>query len=241
MRDAVTLIAILLIGLILLGPSLMSGLSDLGKTLGDWVEHGWDWENGKGDTGTTDQNGDDFQNGDNITDTESEGQLCMGVTIKFTDGTQHTVGPEDMVFTLFPMTVFFEGKEVNEIWVHCYLLVDWTGDITSFKVSGPMQISSDSIVLRKEGMLKNYGAGDLPKNEWFEVWKFGLDAFDIEYVLGSGDYTLVTEATVKGEAMFSDAHTEIREATATANLPIFIEEGTMTVFSVEIQPQVLNP
>jgi len=243
MRDAIVLIAIVLIGLMLVGPSLMGGFSDLMDNLSDWVKYGWeDLENGSSDgNGNGDGNGEDG-NGDTTTEPQdSEGQLCMGVTVQFKDGTQHTVGPEEMVFTLFPMTIYFEGKEVSAIWWHCNVLVDWVGDITSFKVTGNMKVTSEGITLRSENILKTYSSSDLPKNEWFEVWKFGLDALDIEYSLGSGDYTLLGETTLQAEVIFSDGHKETKEATGTANLPIFIEEGTLTVFSVEIQPQALNP
>lgn len=242
MRDAIVLIAIVLIGLMLVGPSLMSGLGDLGKSLSDWVKYGFeDFEDGvSDDNGNGDDNADG--NGDNQTETQdSEGQLCMGVTVQFKDGTQKTVGPEEMVFTLFPMTIYFEGKEVSAIWWKCMVLVDWTGDIASFKVTGNMKVTTEGITLRSENILKTYSSSDLPKNEWFEVWQFGLDALDIEYSLGSGDYTLLGETTLQAEVIFSDAHKEDKEATGTANLPIFIEEGTLTVFSVEIQPQALNP
>lgn len=238
MRDATILIAVLLIGILLFGPSLLSGLGDLGKSLGDWVKYGW--ENG-GST-TTDNGQNNGQGSNNKTEPQdSEGQLCMGVVVQFKDGTQKTVGPEQLTFTLFPMTIYFEGKEVEEIWWQCYVLVDWVGDIENFKITGPMQVEADGVILRKEGMLKQYKGSDLPKNEWFEVWKFGLDAFDIEYSLGGGDYTLESQAIVNAEVTFSDAHKETKEATTTASLPIFIEEGTLTVFSVEIQTQVLNP
>ena len=244
MRDAIVLIAIVLIGLMLVGPSLMAGFSDLMEDLSDWVKYGWDFEDGiSDDTGNGD--GDDTGqdgNGENQTENQnSEGQLCMGVTVQFKDGTQHTVGPEEIVFTLFPMTIYFEGKEVSSIWWHCNVLVDWIGDITSFKVTGNMKVTTEGITLRSENILKSYTSVDLPKNQWFEVWKFGLDALDIEFSLGSGDYTLLGETTLQAEVIFSDAHTESSEATGSANLPIFIEEGTLTVFSVEIQPQILNP
>lgn len=241
MRNAMILIAVIIIGILILGPSFMSGISDLGESLGDWVKYGW--ENGEIPEGNGEQNGEPNGNGDNKTEAQdSEGQLCMGVTVQFKDGTQTTVGPEEMTFTLFPMTIYFEGKEVDQIWWHCYVLVDWVGDIENLKLSGPMKVVADGVTLRKEGMLKQYGTteGDLPKNEWFDMWKFGLDAFDIEYSLGGGDFTLESEAIVKAEVTFSDAHKEEYEATATASLPITIEEGTLTVFSVEIQTEVMN-
>lgn len=242
MRYFITLIAIVFIVVIIAGPSLIGAFSDLGDRLDQWVKYGWEFDTDGNDDEVTDGNGDNGDQTDNVTEPhDSNGQLSMGVTINFMDGTSQTVGPEEMVFTLFPMTIFFEGKEVSEIWWHCYIVVDWVGDIETFKVSGPMKVTSKGITLKKEGMLKSYSGGELPKNEWFEVWKFGLTALDIEYSLGSGDYTLTSEAIVTAEAMFSDGHKETKEATATTDLPITIEEGALTVFNVEIQVQSLNP
>lgn len=238
MRDLIVLIAILLIGLMIVGPSLMAGFGDLGERLGDWVKYGWedvtddgDEDNGIDDNGNGDENG----NGD-----RSEGQIGMGITVQFKDGTQHSIKPEDLVFTLFPMTVYFEGREVEAIKWHFWMLVDWAGDLNSFTVDGYLQIE----VPAERGTLKHvdvsevYGS-DMPRNEWFEVAEIAIIADHVE-VLGDGDHVLMGYGSVEVQAVFPNT-TDDRNARCESTLPISISLGTLTVFSFETQVQVLNP
>jgi len=224
----------------------MAGFSDLGDKLSDWVKYGFDFENGDdtttddGDNGNGDDTGQDG-NGDNQTQTQdSEGQLCMGVTVQFKDGTQKTVGPEDMVFTLFPMTIYFEGKEVSAIRFYCYMLVDWSGQLNSFRVDGWMQTEipyEDRFELIQ--IHEVYG-DDMPRNEWFSVADMTVQAEDIESLVGDGDWDIRGITYLDVQAVFPST-TDTRSANAYSDLPISVTSGGLTVFSVEIQPQVLNP
>ena len=237
MRNAIVLIAIVLIGLMIMGPSLMSGFGDLGEQLGDWVKYGWEdvTDDIVDDNGIDDGNGDENGNGD-----RSEGQIGMGITVQFKDGTQHSIEPQDLVFTLFPMTVYFEGREVEAIKWHFWMLVDWAGDLNSFTVKGYLQIEvpEDMGVLKHVDIDKTYGS-DLPKNDWFEVAEIVIIADHIE-VLGDGDHVLRGYGSVEVQAVFPNT-TDDRNARCESNLPISISLGTLTVFSFETQVQVLNP
>lgn len=226
MREAIVLIAIVLIGLILVGPSLMSGLGDLGENLTDWVKYG-------------------FEDGDNGNGDESEGKLSMGVTVQFKDGTQQTVKPEDLVFTLFPMTVYFEDKEVARIKFDCIMLLDWSGELKSFTVDGSIIIAGETerenevdTVLKRIEINEVYG-DEVPRNAWFCVDSIVIEAENIE-ILGDGDWFLRGYTRVDVQAEFPQA-TDTRSATARAEIPISIVHGTLTVFSVAIETEVLNP
>lgn len=229
MRDSIVIIAVVLIALLLVGPTFMSGLGDFGDKLAEWVKFG---------------DGID-ENGNGVNDFEAEqtqGQMCVGVTVQFKDGTQHTVGPEDITFTLFPFTVFFEDKEVSKIKFYFYMLVDWTGELKSLAVDGNMQIEVGKTVdyptLTCGFISINKVYTDVPKNEWFAIGETIIDADKIE-VVGQGDWLIFGHAIVDVSAEFPTA-TDERHADTKFHIPINIEFG-LTVFSIQITPQVLNP
>jgi hypothetical protein len=177
------------------------------------------------------------------TGTSDSGKIGVGVTIEFTDGSTKTVDPSQIQYTLFPLTVYFQGQAVKSITWHTYVLLDWQGDLTSLELKGPMTLKSDTgVTLRNEGMLKSYSAGSLPtKNQWFEMWKFTLDAADIEYSLPkTGDYTLTCLANVTATAMFSTGLQSVKTASTSSNLPITIQLSGLTVLSVDIQAQIFT-
>lgn len=180
-------------------------------------------------------------NGGTSTTNGTGGKLGVGVTIEFADGTAQTVDPSQIQYTLFPLTVYFEGRQVSKITWHCYVQLDWIGDITSLELRGPMEVKSETVTLRREGMLKTYSSSDLPaKNAWFEMWKFSLDAAEIEYSLGDGDFTLTCTANVTATAMFSTGQTSIKTASAKGNLPITIEAAGLTALLCDVQVQIFN-
>lgn len=251
MRYVITLMAVVLIVLIIAGPSLLGAFSDVGDSIARWVKYGFEDEVDDAVNGDEDDlipNGDeDDEEEEDVDENGIESnteEMGLGIIVQFIDGTQKTVSPEDMTFTLFPMTVYFEGKEVASIWWSCYLLVDWTGDLSYLKLQGPLEVTvpeEGDLCLRKEGMLRNYGPEDLTAGEWKEVWKFGLEAWDIEYSLGSGDFTLKADVSVNVEVMFESGVKETKEGQATSSLSISIEGSQLTVFSVDIQTTILNP
>ena len=229
MRDSIVLIAVFLIALLLFGPTFMTGLGDFGEKLAEWVKYG----------------GEIDENGDAVTDFEAEqtqGQMCVGVTVQFKDGTQHTVRPEDQTFTLFPFTVFFEDKEVSAIRFYFYVLVDWTGELKSFTIDGNMKIevgkSEDLITLTAKKIEIHKVLTDVPKNEWFSVGDTTIQADMIEMV-GQGDWLIMGHAIIDISAEFPTT-TETRHGDTKFHIPINIEFG-LTVFSIQITPQVLHP
>ncbi|MGB9672371.1 MAG: hypothetical protein ACPLZY_04415, partial [Candidatus Norongarragalinales archaeon] len=98
------------------------------------------------------------------------GKLGVGVTIEFVDGSIKDVDPSQIQFTLFPLTVYFQGQAIKSVTWHTYVQLDWTGTITSLELKGPMEVKSNTgVQLRKENMLKTYTQSNLPnKGAWFE-------------------------------------------------------------------------
>lgn len=233
--NVLTLMALVMIVVLIVGPSLMSGVSDMGDKLSDWVKYGFDFDD------LTDGD-DDEVNGDKDTEPlNSSGDIAMGVTINFMDGTSKTVGPEEMTFTLFPMTIYFEDKEISEIWWHVCVKVDWVGDLEELYSHGWLKVTTAGITVCEQE-LTNIREGDLvAHNMWYEIGARGMVASQLEDLLGSGEYTLHSEADITVEATFSDGHTETQSATGTADTTITIMEGTLTVFSVQIAVERVEP
>jgi hypothetical protein len=75
------------------------------------------------------------------------------------------------------------------------------------------------------------------KGSWVEIWRFTLEAGDIEYSLGGGDYTLTCTSSVTATATFSNGASNTLSAEAKANLQIHIEAPQLTVLKVDIQSQ----
>lgn len=173
----------------------------------------------------------------------SGGKLGVGVTVEFFDGTTKTVDPSQIQYTLFPLTVYFQGQPIKSVTWHAYVQVDWVGDLTSLELKGPMEVRSDTgVLLRKENMLKSYSSSDPPpKNQWFEMWKFSLTAEDIEYSLPqTGDYTLKCSINVTATAMFASGVSSVKTASASGNLPISIQVSGLTVLYADIQVQIFK-
>lgn len=172
----------------------------------------------------------------------SGGKLGVGMTIEFADGTTRTVDPSQITYTLFPFTVYFQGQPVSKITWHCFVLLDWAGDLTSLELNGPMEVKSNTgVTLRKENMLKTYTSTSPPaKNQWFELWKFTLEAGDIEYSLGSGSFTLTCTVTVNAVARFSTGTESAKSASASGNLPISIEAAGLLALLCETQVQIFK-
>lgn len=231
MRYVIMLIAVVLIASMLVGPSLISGINDFAETLNQWVKYGFeDLENGIAQNGKLN---------------ETEGEVSMGVTVQFKDGTQQTIEPDGLSFTLFPMTVYFEEKEVSKIKFDCMMLVDWSGELNSLTINGFMLIAGESespeevdTVLKRIGINEVYGP-EIPRNEWFHVDSITMEADDIEF-LGDGDWFLRGYTKLDVQAEFPQT-LDTRTASAKAEVPISIQHGILTAFSVEIEQQVFEP
>lgn len=184
-----------------------------------------------------------FPGSDNSQTQSSGGKLGVGLTIEFADGTTKDVEPSQIQYTLFPLTVYFQGQAIKSVTWRAYVQLDWTGDMTSLQFSGPMEVKSNTgVSLRKEGILKNYASSNLPnKNTWVEIWSFSLTAEDIEYSLQqTGDYTLTCTVNVTATAMFSSGTQSVKTASASGNLPIHIEASGITALLCDIQAQVFK-
>jgi hypothetical protein len=165
------------------------------------------------------------------------------MTITFADGSTKEVDPSQIQFTLFPLTVYFEGEPISSVTWHAYVQLDWVGTMTSLELKGPMEVKSNTgVQLRKENMLKTYTQSNLPpKGGWFEMWKFSLTAADIEYSLSqTGDYTLTCTISVTATAMFSSGLQSVKTASASGNMPIRIEASGITSLLCDIQVQIFK-
>jgi hypothetical protein len=182
-------------------------------------------------------------NGGSSETSSSSGKLGVGMTITFADGSTREVNPSQIQFTLFPLTVYFQDQPISSITWHAYVQLDWTGDMTSLELKGPMEVKSNTgVQLRKENMLKTYTSANLPsKGVWFEMWKFSLTAQDIEYSLAtSGDYTLTCMINVTATAMFSSGLQSVKTASASGNIPIKIQASGLTALLCDIQVQTFK-
>jgi len=187
--------------------------------------------------------GNDIQPGTEGQTAASGGKLGVGMTITFADGSSREVDPSQIQFTLFPLTVYFEGQPISSVTWHAYVQLDWVGTMTSLELKGPMEVKSNTgVQLRKENMLKTYTSSNLPpKGGWFEMWKFSLTAADIEYSLPqTGDYTLTCTINVTATAMFSSGLQSVKTASASGNMPIRIEVSGITSLLCDIQVQIFK-
>lgn len=241
-RNALTLIAIVLIGIMLVGPSLMSGLGDLGKDLGDWVKHGWDFDtddlldvdgvNGNGDNGDAEG---------------TEGTAILNAIVQFKDGTQHTVTQQELTFTLFPLTVFFEGKEVDRILWTLGAEITWEGEITGLRVSGELGCYYEEQIIKSQDFQVDYSPTVLEKNEWFAVKELLVTEQDIDAVIPAGTSTLrVTTRQLTFQATFQSGHEETHTL-GEGYAPVWDMEVTksadaLTILSANLQAGIyFNP
>jgi hypothetical protein len=211
---------------LLIGVLIIVGILYLG------LYHNFQW----GEGGTS-------SNGGSSETSSSSGKLGVGMTITFADGSTREVNPSQIQFTLFPLTVYFQDQPISSITWHAYVQLDWTGDMTSLELKGPMEVKSNTgVQLRKENMLKTYTSANLPsKGVWFEMWKFSLTAQDIEYSLAtSGDYTLTCMINVTATAMFSSGLQSVKTASASGNIPIKIQASGLTALLCDIQVQTFK-
>ena len=171
------------------------------------------------------------------------GKLGVGLTIEFADGTTKEVDPSQIQYTLFPLTVYFQGQAIKSVTWHAYAQLDWVGEMTSLQLSGPMTVKSNTgVTLRSEGMLRTYTSSNMPnKNAWFEIWSFSLTAEDIEYSLPqTGDYTLTCTINVTATANFSNGLQSVKTASASGNLPIHIDASGISSLLCDIQVQTFQ-
>ena len=238
MRDSTLIIIVVMVAIILIGPTIFEGFSNLGRDLQNWVKYGWETT----DTFNGNGNGNGESPDQNETGGEHGGSTSIGVVVHYADGSSKEVSPEGSVFNL-PFAVYFEGQEVDYIRWSVAASVDWQGDLTNLKVSGTMQVLAQETgtTLRSEGILKNFGPGDIADNQWFEIWSFSLDAEEIQYDLSDGDYTLVCSAGLDFEAMFATGNKSSGTASPSANLPITVETDKILAIMCEIQPAVITP
>jgi len=173
----------------------------------------------------------------------SGGKLGVGLTIVFADGTTKEVDPSQIQYTLFPLTVYFQGQAIKSVTWHAYVQLDWAGTMTSLQLSGPMTVKSNTgTTLHSENMLRTYTSSNMPnKNTWFEIWSFSLTADDIQYSLPqTGDYTLTCTVNITATANFSDGLQSVKTASASGNLPIHIDASGISSLLCDIQVQTFQ-
>ena len=223
MRKAIILIAIVLIAVMLVGPSLMSGLGDLGKELKDFVKYGFEDENGDTD----------------LEAEESEGLISLNAIIQFKDGTQQTVEAEGLVFTLFPMTVFFEGKEVERIKWYLGATVTWAGDLHTLRISGTLGCWFEDALVDKDDFIKEYEGSVIQKEEWFPIHELMVTSEEIDLVVPEGTHTLiVTTQELTFTATFDSGNIKeyilAEEDAPVWEIQLHIEAEALTVLSASL-------
>lgn len=232
--NALTLIAVVFIVLILMGPSILGGFGDLFEGIGDFIKYGFE---DLGDDLDKDTEAEDDGDAE-----ASEGTTSLSAIIQFKDGTQHTVEPEALTFTLFPMTVFFEGKEVDRILWTLGATITWSGDVQSFRVSGTLGCWHDASLIDKEDFSKTYGSNDIEKEQWFEIQELLVTAEEIDLMVPEGTHTLtVTTELLTFRATFVSGHVE-QHTLGEGYAPVWEievvvnhEAETVTVLSANLQ------
>jgi hypothetical protein len=230
-RLAVLWAVLLLIVLALIGFVAYSFFTYLTSTSGGGSTGGSSAGGSQSNGGTTQSQG---------SNVKSNGGAGLGVIITYADGRTQAILPEQIRYSLFPLTVYCEGEPISKITWVTYVYLDWTGELTCIELKGPMTVASNTgVTLRKENMWRKTGVNwNMPsKGSWVEIWRFTLEAGDIEYSLGGGDYTLTCTSSVSATATFSNGASNSLSAEAKANLQIHIEAPRLTVLKVDIQSQ----
>jgi len=171
---------------------------------------------------------------------KSNGGAGLGIIITYADGRTKEILPEQIRYSLFPLTVYCEGEPVSKITWVTYVYLDWTGELTCVELKGPMTVASNTGVrLRTENMWRKTGVNwnKPPKADWVEMWRFTLEAADIEAMLSSGTYTLTCTSNVTATATFSTGVSNTLNAVTRANLQIQVQTAGLTVLRVDIQSQ----
>jgi hypothetical protein len=171
---------------------------------------------------------------------KSNGGAGLGVIITYKDGRTQAILPEQIRYSLFPLTVYCEGEPISKITWVTYVYLDWTGELTCIELKGPMTVASNTGVrLRTENMWRKSGVNwdKPPKADWVEMWRFTLEDVDIEAMLSSGSYTLTCTSNVTATATFSTGVSNTLNAVARANLQIQVQAAGLSVLRVDIQSQ----
>jgi hypothetical protein len=90
---------------------------------------------------------------------KSNGGAGLGVIITYKDGRTKAILPEQIRYSLFPLTVYCEGEPISKITWVTYVYLDWTGELTSLELKGPMTVASNTgVTLRKENYVEEDGS-----------------------------------------------------------------------------------
>jgi hypothetical protein len=230
-RLAVFWAVLLLIVLALIGFVVYSFFTYLASTSGGGSTGGSSTGGSQSSGGTTPSQG---------SNVKSNGGAGLGVIITYKDGRTKEILPEQIRYSLFPLTVYCEGEPISKITWVTYVYLDWTGELTCIELKGPMTVASNTGVrLRTENMWRKTGVNwnKPPKADWVEMWRFTLEDVDIEAMLSSGTYTLTCTSNVTATAMFSTGVSNTLNAVARANLQIQVQAAGLSVLRVDIQSQ----
>lgn len=126
--------AIIIIGMVLIVALVMYG--PITEGFGNFLNDAWDtW-------------GDIFEG---VTD--GEGFTGIGLKIHYTDGSVKDYEPQGL--SLFPLTIYDDGKEVSRIEPYITLLVEWTGELSNWEID--TNIVSHITVIPDEPFVSQYG------------------------------------------------------------------------------------
>ncbi len=238
---------VLIVGPIAIG-YMTNSMSDAFKGLNDWVKYGWDNDQSGNGSNNTNTNGNQNNNDQNATNPTTDGYSSIGIKIYFKDGTTQDMEPDQVSFYIFPLSVYVGGKEVDHVDFALWAKATWTGTMTNLKVTGTLKVRADpttasEVLLRSEGMLKNYAS--LQQDTWFEVWKFSLTGDDISYSLTDGDHQLVTQADpCTFTAAYSDASTKTINLTGNdapnSSMTVKVQKGGTLAIYAEVRTTPFN-
>jgi len=168
------------------------------------------------------------------------GGAGLGVILEYPDGRTKTISPQSLRYMFFPLSVYMSGEEIAKVTWITYVYLDWAGDLTCLELSGPMEVKANTgALVRKETMWRKTGVNwNMPaKKTWVEMWRFTVDADEIEANLGgqSGTYTLTCTSNVTAKAMFSTGTTSTKIAIAQLSITVEIQAAQLCVLKVDLQ------
>jgi len=170
----------------------------------------------------------------------------MNIIIYFADGTTKEIEPQP--FSIFPLTVFFEGKEFTKIAYEGSAKLSWTGgSLTSMSVEGTFS----PVIGTTEGGLPEYLTGKaidksispIPEQDtWFVVDSFEISETNIENVIkewgqGEREYIVKTLFNILITVTFEDGQVSDKRGTVIVDLHINYSESKIVALSVSVSSQ----
>lgn len=233
----ILILGFLVVGVIFAPPAIeafVDGLRDVFNDIRDtWFS---DWGDGNGD-------GNGINGGDNETatwDTDLDGDMGLAVTLYFTDGTSQNIEPRPL--TIFPLMIYFDGKELSKIVYEGSAKITWTGDLqtlhfegflgSSVWISGRYTETHGSI--KQENFAKDISP--LPEQDvWFTVVTQEITANEIQSEMSEeGTWIVSNTFSTTVTATFEDGELSGKHGTTNAELTVDYERSALKTLSITI-------